>query len=191
MAFDFGSYYAPQGMTQMASYAIQAAKAIYSQGQAAGLSNYKAGVTIMIGNDDVQGEVFSLANGAQLLQFAQQNPWLGLVSFWSLNRDNGNFGPLWASSGISQTQYEFSKMFNALNSGSVHLFENVFEPVTTRYQERPTRTTGIAAKVTTILDNLKKLHSSKKADHSTRDAKTKSKQEKTKTFEILPTASHN
>ncbi|KAJ3322619.1 prephenate dehydrogenase (NADP(+)) [Boothiomyces sp. JEL0866] len=181
MAFDFGSYYAPQGMTQMASYAIQAAKAIYSQGKSSGLSNFKAGVTIMIGNDDVLGEVFSLANGAQLIQFAQQNPWLGLLSFWSLNRDNGNNGPLWASSGISQTQFEFSKMFNVLNTGNIQLFENVFAPVTTRDQERPTSTTGIAAEVTTILNNIKKLHRSQKPDQST-DV-TKINHKKTKTFE--------
>ncbi|KAJ3276074.1 hypothetical protein HDV01_006244 [Terramyces sp. JEL0728] len=187
MAFDFGSYFAPQGMTQMASYAISAATAINNQGKSSGLSNYKAGITIMIGNDDVQGEVFSLANGAQLLQFAQQNPWLGLVSFWSLNRDNGNFGPLWASSGISQTPYEFSIMFNALNTGAIQLFRNEFEPVTARDQERPAKTTGIAAQVTTILNNIR--NHSRRPDHSNGDqTKTEYHHDKTKTIVVFPTA---
>ncbi len=43
------------------------------------------GATAMIGTNDT-GEVFSLDDAKQLAQFARDNK-LGLVSFWSIDRD--------------------------------------------------------------------------------------------------------
>lgn len=50
MAMDFGDGAAPNGATGMGAYAIQAAQGTYSQCNGAGLSNFKIGITPMIGN---------------------------------------------------------------------------------------------------------------------------------------------
>ncbi|KAJ3270363.1 hypothetical protein HDV01_007888 [Terramyces sp. JEL0728] len=110
MAFDFGSYFAQAGTTPMGAYAIQALGGINTQGAQAGLSNFKAGIIVSIGVDDVPGEIFSFDDANMVIQFAQQNSWVGLVSFWSLNRDNS------ASSQVTQTPYQYSKAFLALNA---------------------------------------------------------------------------
>ena len=46
----------------------------------------KIGATPMIGQNDVAGEIFSLADAAQFNAFAQENR-IGRMSVWSLNRD--------------------------------------------------------------------------------------------------------
>ncbi|KAJ3316273.1 hypothetical protein HDV06_003946, partial [Boothiomyces sp. JEL0866] len=61
--------------------------------------------------DDVgASETFTLANGQTLVQYVKQNTWIGLVSFWSLNRDNA------ASTQQNQTPYQYSQIFLALNA---------------------------------------------------------------------------
>ncbi|KAJ3316419.1 hypothetical protein HDV06_003680 [Boothiomyces sp. JEL0866] len=111
MAFDFGSYFQPpNGVTPMADFAISAVQAINKQGSQVGLSNFKAGVVVSVGTDDIGGEIFTLDNAKTLFQFAKQNPWIGLVSFWCLNRDNA------AASQQNQTLYQFSQVFAPLNA---------------------------------------------------------------------------
>lgn len=64
-------------------------KAVYGQ-QGTRLSDAQAwsrvGATPMIGQNDVEGEVFTLADARELTAFARDNG-LGRVSLWSLNRD--------------------------------------------------------------------------------------------------------
>ncbi|KAL5039655.1 hypothetical protein BDV3_002777 [Batrachochytrium dendrobatidis] len=107
MAMDYGSGPAPNGATGMGGYAISAAKATYAQAKPI-FPSVTIGVTPMIGVNDVQGEVFRVEDAAQLTQFAQSTSWISLLSFWSINRDHGVIGPLFASSRIQQSKYDFA-----------------------------------------------------------------------------------
>ena len=59
MAMDYGPGSAPDGANSMGKYAISAAESAFNQVTAAGLTNFKIGVTAMIGKNDVAGEVFT------------------------------------------------------------------------------------------------------------------------------------
>lgn len=130
MAMDYGAGVAPNGATGMGGYAISAAKAVYAQAQAAGMKNFEIAVTPMvsrlpdmiycfvltiqilkIGVNDVAGEVFRLEDARQLVEFGKQTAWLGMLSYWSINRDISAFGPLYKSSQITQKDFEFSGIF--------------------------------------------------------------------------------
>ncbi|OLB79652.1 MAG: hypothetical protein AUI14_09665 [Actinobacteria bacterium 13_2_20CM_2_71_6] len=70
------------------------------------------GVTPMIGRNDT-GPIFSLADGTKLINWANTNH-IGLVAFWSVGRDNGGCpggGVSPTCSSISQSQYQFTKIF--------------------------------------------------------------------------------
>ncbi|MEU4564947.1 chitinase [Actinoplanes sp. NPDC023936] len=70
------------------------------------------GVTPMIGVNDT-GPVTTVANARAVLAFAAEKG-LGFVRFWSVNRDNGDCGDGELSgtcSGISQSEYAFTKLF--------------------------------------------------------------------------------
>ena len=105
MAMDYGSYDAPQGQTEMGTYAIKAIKAVRSQLDSSGFSSTTIGVTPMTGNNDVQGETFTISNAQQLSKWCSsvegQNAKVSLTSFWSLNRDSSESKP-----------YSFSNVFN-------------------------------------------------------------------------------
>jgi hypothetical protein len=74
------------------------------------------GATAMIGQNDSPSEVFTLADAAQVRDFARQKG-MSMLSFWSLGRDNGNCpgNPTanWQCSGISQGTWDFSRAFNS------------------------------------------------------------------------------
>jgi hypothetical protein len=78
------------------------------------------GVTPLIGINDDPSEIFSLANAQQLTTFAQQNN-IGELSMWELPRDlTGTLGAVDAvdGSGIAQTPFEFSGIFEQIEAGS-------------------------------------------------------------------------
>jgi len=112
MAMDYGS--AVDNGGQMGTDAVDAATATYQQVQTAGLSS-TIGVTPMIGVNDVNPEVFQLADAQTLLNFATANTWIKRLAMWSVARDNGNCaGTAYASpscSGLSQNDYAFAKAF--------------------------------------------------------------------------------
>ena len=65
----------------------------------------------MIGQNDESDEVFGLADAQKLITFAEQNH-LGELAFWEVGRDaNACTGSLADCTDITQTPYEFSKMF--------------------------------------------------------------------------------
>ena len=75
----------------------------------------RLGATPMIGRNDVQGEVFSLADAASLADFADQVG-LGRVSVWSANRDEqcgaqdrGDWQVLPTCSGVEQQPLQFTR----------------------------------------------------------------------------------
>ena len=66
----------------------------------------------MIGQNDVQGEVFTLADAQSLLGFAQQKQ-IGLLSFWAIQRDRlgANYNE---ASTVNEKNYQFSGIFKAV-----------------------------------------------------------------------------
>ncbi len=81
----------------------------------------RIGVTVMIGQNDIQGERFTVADAQGLLRFGR-GVHLGRVSMWSLNRDTqcGSAFPengLLSStcSGTAQSSLQFSHIFSAVH----------------------------------------------------------------------------
>ncbi len=99
---------------KMGDLVIQAARAVHGQLSNLGL-DVKIGVTPMIGENDVKSVVFSPADAAGLLAFAQQTPWVRSVSIWSVNRDGPGTSGDDTNSGTAQTKWEFTNAFKALS----------------------------------------------------------------------------
>lgn len=70
------------------------------------------GLTPMIGENDVPGEVFTLDDAHALLDFATARG-IGLIGFWSASRDKQCFtrAPSDQCSGVEQERYDFAKVF--------------------------------------------------------------------------------
>ena len=77
------------------------------------------GVTALPGiNDAPSNPIFTLSDAQQLTTFAQQNG-IGELSMWDLHRDvTGTLGSVAApdGSGIAQTPFEFSQIFEQIES---------------------------------------------------------------------------
>lgn len=123
MTMDYGS---PN--SDMGGAAISAANALHTQ--LAGIFSGKSdaqlwsmeGITPMIGQNDSQGEVFSLSDAQNVISFANQHG-IGELAFWAVGRDNGgcaNAGYASPScSGLAQNQWDFTKAFAAYTPGSL------------------------------------------------------------------------
>ncbi|MHA6758456.1 glycoside hydrolase family 18 protein [Streptacidiphilus sp. PAMC 29251] len=117
MAMDYGDGSAPNPSGKMGAYAIQAAQATRAQiaqvwpNLTTAQTWAMVGVTPMLGVNDTSSEVFKVADAQQLLTFAQQNH-LGELGFWDVTRDgNACNGSLNDCTNITQTPYQFSKLF--------------------------------------------------------------------------------
>ena len=128
MAMDYGDAAAPPQAASMGDYAIRAAENTYSQltelyahfGRTIGWENI--GVTPMIGVNDVTTEVFKPGDAQQLLTFAEQKG-LGMLSMWSINRDQpastGQVGQVgFNHSGLSDNSYTFADVFQNYGDGT-------------------------------------------------------------------------
>lgn len=120
MLMDYGPYYV-QDPDNMGGYAIDAANVVHSQLKRGYYSDKsdaeiwkRMGLTPMIGQNDMAGEVFYPKDAVQLAEFAGGEG-VGMMSIWSLTRDNGNCGRKNVSdplcSGIEQDPFEFSDIF--------------------------------------------------------------------------------
>ncbi len=112
MAMDFGGTNENQP-----ALSEEGAAALESQIQSAGLTS-AVGLTFLPGtSDDTPPNYFTLANATTMLNFAQANSYITLLSFWELNRDNGGCPGSTSDqdtcSGVSQSNYEFSSIFEA------------------------------------------------------------------------------
>jgi chitinase len=107
MAMDYGS--ANDNGGNMLLSAQQAAQATRNQ------TGDNIGVTPMIGQNDTQGEIFTLANASAFVTWARGQAYINRLAFWSLSRDNGGCpGQTWASptcSGVAQSTWQFSSIF--------------------------------------------------------------------------------
>ncbi len=110
MAMDFGS-----GLAAGAAYSeavLNAATALHHQVQAAytkvgiSLDDTRAwsrvGITVMVGQNDVVGEVFTISDAADVNEFARDHG-VGQVAMWSLNRDSTCQSPLPTVLSVVQT----------------------------------------------------------------------------------------
>ncbi len=122
MAMDYGDGAAPNPEGNMGQYAIDSARNTYQQALELGLSPLM-GITPMIGQNDVTTERFYLTDAEKLLAWSQATAWVGMLSMWSITRDNGNCpdNP-WANatcSGLDQTDFAFADTFKAFTGGSI------------------------------------------------------------------------
>jgi len=108
MAMDYGS--ANDNGGNMLLSAQQAAQATRNQ------TGDMIGVTPMIGVNDTNTEVFTLANASALASWARGQGFINRLAFWSLARDNGGCaGAGFASptcSGVAQNSWQFSSAFS-------------------------------------------------------------------------------
>ncbi|OUM58568.1 glycoside hydrolase family 18 protein, partial [Piromyces sp. E2] len=115
MAMDFSRKETPDGDTKMGQYAIDTAKVAYEQVNEIGFKNTKIGITPMIGKNDHIQQIFTLNNAMEVLEFSQNNEWVRLLSFWALNRDNGDGGDTDETSNkyssIEQEEFAFTNIF--------------------------------------------------------------------------------
>ncbi|WP_042406973.1 cellulose binding domain-containing protein [Streptacidiphilus carbonis] len=122
MAMDYGDSAAPSPSGRMGTYAIDAATATQAQVKSIfGLSDADAwkhvAVTPMIGVNDTNTEVFTVADAQQVAAFASSKH-LAWLSMWSATRDKQCSGgaQAWADascSSIVQSTYAFAKAFGA------------------------------------------------------------------------------
>lgn len=110
MVMNYGAYY---DSGDMGKDAIDAAEATIAQLHQLGL-DAKVAITPMIGQNDVPGEVFTLDDAQQLLDYAEGNDHISYIAMWSLGRDHGDdVGHLTeTSSGVAQHDYDFAKIFS-------------------------------------------------------------------------------
>lgn len=114
MTMDYG-FPVPNGA--MGPDSISSVGAAWCQMKAAGL-NARIGITPMIGTNDTTTETFTLADAQVVYAYAQANPNIvGLLSFWSVGRDNGGCSAVVSPtcSGIQQNQWDFSRIFGAFH----------------------------------------------------------------------------
>jgi hypothetical protein len=110
MAMDFG-----QTNENQPALSEEGAAALKSQIQSTGLTS-TVGLTFLPGtSDDDPPQYFTLANATTMVDFAETNGYITLLSFWELNRDNGGCPGSTVDedtcSGVSQSNYQFSSIF--------------------------------------------------------------------------------
>ncbi|MEY9968414.1 hypothetical protein ABIA33_006498 [Streptacidiphilus sp. MAP12-16] len=117
--------YATSG-TEMGNASNQALDAVAGQvagafGISTAAAYAKLGNTPMIGQNDSAGEVFTLADAANVESY-DASKGIALLSYWSQNRDNGGCaGSTTASgtcSGLSQNTGDFARTFQPFTGGS-------------------------------------------------------------------------
>ena len=125
MAMDYGDSAAPNPANHMGEYAIDAANALFSQlktiYQQQNITKSDAqlwamvGITPMIGQNDVQTEIFNQDDAREVVAFAQLQG-IGRLAMWSANRDKtctSGASALYECAQIPQTANEFGLIFNA------------------------------------------------------------------------------
>lgn len=125
MAMDYGP-----SVIDMGDAAISAGEAVFLQlktlYQSLGIPMHdslvwrKIGITPMIGQNDIPGEVFWLDDAVDVANWALTRK-INRLAIWSANRDrpcNAPGDPLYSCSHIPQVPYEFSGIFGAVAAGT-------------------------------------------------------------------------
>ncbi|XZG71025.1 glycosyl hydrolase family 18 protein [Chitinibacteraceae bacterium HSL-7] len=121
MAMDYGT--SASSGKKMGDLAVQAAQSTFNQikplfpGKTDAELWAMVGVTPMIGQNDVQGEIFTLADAQILTDFAKQKG-LGLIAYWSFQRDRVGSGNYGSYSLVNQANFDFFNIFKTVASTS-------------------------------------------------------------------------
>ncbi|MEP9348834.1 fibronectin type III domain-containing protein [Xanthobacter sp. KR7-225] len=108
MVMNYGEYH---DSGDMGDDAIAATEATIAQLEALGI-DAKVGITPQIGENDIAGEVFTLEDAQQLTDYADGNDHVAYLAMWALSRDHaGDASAEVPGSGITQHEYDFSKIF--------------------------------------------------------------------------------
>jgi exo-1,4-beta-D-glucosaminidase len=114
MTMDYGA--ALSSGKKMGDLAVAASNASHRQTMAIDPA-IKIGICPMIGQNDQKGEIFTMDDARQVMDFASNTDWVRSVGFWSSNRDRpkgarkgGNH-----NSGIDQKPWEFTGIFEPLS----------------------------------------------------------------------------
>jgi len=116
LAMDYDKDADPNGMglnaISAATHTLQQLKSI---GLNANLGAPSLGITVMVGRNDVSPEVFAQSDAQAVLNFAQANSDVHLLSMWAVGRDRSCPGEAkivsGTCSGITQQPYEFAHIF--------------------------------------------------------------------------------
>lgn len=116
MTMDFGARFS-RGR-RMEPLAV--ASALAAEPQCASIDpSMEIGLTPMIGRNDEPGEIFTEEDARALRAWADAHPWIGTLSFWSINRDTGRPGRSGnAHSGVGQSPWAFTKIFQSFGSAA-------------------------------------------------------------------------
>ncbi len=110
MVMDFGEHFS-RGKKMSA---VSIASALKAHEQCAKIDpTMLIGLTPDIGQNDVNAEIFSLEDARALEAWAETQPWIGSMSFWSSNRDSADTSRRHGdtSSGVEQKPWAFTKIF--------------------------------------------------------------------------------
>jgi hypothetical protein len=89
-AFNYPSSSVPNGKTAMGLYVIATAEGLYNQIQIIGPRLAKIGIRVMIGQNDVSNQFFSLEDATQVALWANHTSYISLLSYYSVNNDAGS-----------------------------------------------------------------------------------------------------
>ena len=115
MCMDYGNYYLSDPVDKMGDTTIVCLKKVKNYIDQLYLKETKIGCTVMIGQNDVIHEIFTLYDAFKVVKFIVENPYVKYISYWSINRDNGKgYGKKVSSShsSLKQRLYDFCKVFN-------------------------------------------------------------------------------
>ncbi|HTV62411.1 MAG TPA: glycosyl hydrolase family 18 protein [Verrucomicrobiae bacterium] len=113
MTMDFGRRFSKG--RKMSEVAMASAVKAYDQCRKI-VPGIQMGLTPMIGRNDQRGEIFTTEDALALRKWAEGQPWVCSLSFWSVNRDNGGVALDTGddvSSGIPQKRWEFTLIFKS------------------------------------------------------------------------------
>jgi hypothetical protein len=111
MPFDFGGFSGDMGDASISAVEGLKARVKAAYGYTDAQAYARVGLSSMNGHTDEPGETVTVSDFQQILTYAQQKH-LARFAFWSINRDRpcgGGTDPD-ACSGISQQQYDFTKV---------------------------------------------------------------------------------
>jgi Glycosyl hydrolases family 18 len=110
-----------QRVQDMGRAAISAAMGTRKQLVDRGMGNIRIGITPMIGVNDSPGEVFGISDALNVAAWAKKTPYVGLLAFWEAARDTNVWGPLFSSSRIAQSKFQFHQIFKSAERGASSL----------------------------------------------------------------------
>jgi hypothetical protein len=103
MALDYGKSFNVPDLGQAAIQAVQNTEQQMADEVWTDSWRFSLGVVVMIGFNDIEGEVFQKSDMYELVDFAKNQKYIRNLGFWSLNRDVTDMKlPLYLSSKVFQ-----------------------------------------------------------------------------------------